>query len=217
MSPAAVARILREGRLPTAMALVALATAISVAHVMRFAGEVAVEDVMFGPGRSPLVGVLLGALGTELTSVVLYLFQSSWTALLVVGALSPPLIWALGSTAIHGAARLAGIRMPFVPYLVFFGYAIALTRPLADLPPALLGTLGPAGAIAQATGTAALVWLAVIAWQGIREHYSVDGSRALTILAVAVAIFYLAPITLVLLALVAIIVAAIVLEYAPAR
>lgn len=217
MSTALVARIFRVVRLRTAILVVALATAISIAHTLRFAGEVAVEDVMFGPGRSPLVGMLLATLGTELTSVVLYLFQSSWPALLAVGALSPPLVWILGSTAIHAAARLARLRAPFAPFLAFFGYAVAMTRPLADLPPALLGAQGAAGSVAQASGSVALIALAFIAWQGIRVHYAAKSSQALSILAVAVALFYLAPLTLVLLALVAILVAAIVLEYAPAR
>jgi hypothetical protein len=212
----AAPRVLGEGRLAVAALLVAAATALSVLNTVLFASEVAVEEVMFGPGRSPAVGMLLDVLGREMTSVVLYLFQSSWTALLAVGALAPALVWVLGSTAVHAAARLNGLRRPFLPMLVLFGYAIGVTRPAADLAELAAGPQGPAAALAQLVGLATTVWLAVIVWHGARAHYDLPGGRALTLLVVALVFFYLVPITLILLALVAILVAAVVLEYVPA-
>ena len=185
-------------------------------NTVLFASEVAVEEVMFGPGRSPAVGVLLELLGRDMTSVVLYLFQSSWTALLAVGALAPALVWVLGSTAVHAAARLNGIRRPFLPMLVLFGYAVGVTRPAADLAELAGGSQVPAVALAQLVGLASTVWLGVIVWHAVRAHYDLPGGRALTLLVVALVFFYLVPITLILLALVAILVAAVVLEYVPA-
>ena len=65
----AAPRVLGEGRLAVAALLVAAATALSVLNTILFASEVAVEEVMFGPGRSPAVGMLLDVLGREMTSV----------------------------------------------------------------------------------------------------------------------------------------------------
>ena len=190
-SPAdGAARVLREGRPSVALILVGAATALSVLNTLRFASAVAVEEVMFGPGRSPAVGLLLGLLGREGTSVVLYLFQSSWPALLAVGALAP--------------------------VLVLFGYAVGITRPAADLAALTGDPQGPSAALTQLIALGATVWLGLIAWHGIRAHYDLTGGRALTLLVVALVFFYLAPITLILLALVAILVAAVLLEYVPA-
>ena len=190
-SPAdGAARVLREGRPSVALILVGAATALSVLNTLRFASAVAVEEVMFGPGRSPAVGLLLGLLGREGTSVVLYLFQSSWPALLTVGALAP--------------------------VLVLFGYAVGITRPAADLAALTGDPQGPSAALTQLIALGATVWLGLIAWHGIRAHYDLTGGRALTLLVVALVFFYLAPITLILLALVAILVAAVLLEYVPA-
>ncbi|OGO68397.1 MAG: hypothetical protein A3H36_00270 [Chloroflexi bacterium RIFCSPLOWO2_02_FULL_71_16] len=216
-SPAdGAARVLREGRPSVALILVGAATALSVLNTLRFASAVAVEEVMFGPGRSPAVGLLLGLLGREGTSVVLYLFQSSWPALLAVGALAPVLVWLLGSTAVHAAARLSALRRPFLPVLVLFGYAVGITRPAADLAALTGDPQGPSAALTQLIALGATVWLGLIAWHGIRAHYDLTGGRALTLLVVALVFFYLAPITLILLALVAILVAAVLLEYVPA-
>ncbi len=208
--------VLREGRLGVAIGLVAIATALSAAHTLRFASEVAVEEVMFGERRSPAVGVLIDALGRDMTSVVLHLFQSSWGALLAVGAVAPALVWVLGATAIHAAARLNGIARPFLPMLVLIGYATGVTRPVADLAALVAGPRGGGTALPQVAGTLATLWLGFLAWHGIRAHYGLTGGRALALLAVALVFFYLAPLTLILLALVAILVAAVVLEYVPA-
>lgn len=211
------ASVVREGQLAGAVLLVAAATVLSVLQTLRFASEVSVQDVMFGPQRSPAVTALLETLGKEMTSVVLYLVESSWNALLVVSALAPILVWLLGATAIHASARLAGNARPFLPMLVLVGYATALTRPVADLAALVLGPRGPGGGIAQLAGTAAILWLGVLAFYGIRAHYGVPDGRALSILLVAIVFFYLAPLTLILVALIAILVAAVVLEYVPAR
>jgi hypothetical protein len=210
-------RVVRDGRLAASAALVGAATVISTAHAIRFGSEVQVEDVVFGPGRSPLIDALLATLGRDLTSVVVYVLQRAWDALLVATALSPVLIWVLGATAIHAAARLGGASRPFVPILVLVGHATGLTRPVADLAGLAFGSRGPGAALAQAVGAATGVWLGLLLWHGIRAHYGVAGGPALTILVVAVALFYLAPLTLVLLALIAVLVAAVVLEYFPAR
>lgn len=209
------ARAVREGRLPDAVALVAAATAISILQVLRFAGEVTVEDVMFG--RGPLIGTLLALLGRDLTSVVLYLFQRSWPALLAATALSPVFIWLLGATAIHAAARLAGHARPLTPMLAFVGVATGLTRPVADVAALAVGSRGPASGLAGVASTLALLWLGLLVWHGIRAHYEVADARAWTILVLAIALFYLAPLTLILLAVVAILAAAILLQYFPER
>jgi hypothetical protein len=197
--------------------LVLAATVLSAAHAIRFSSEVAVEDVVFGPGRSPLITTLLGTIGRDLTSVVVYVIERAWDALLVATALSPLLIWVLGATAIHAAARLEGSRPPFRSIFVLVGYATGLTRPLADVAGLVFGSRGAGAPVAQLVGAVALVWLGVLLWNGIRAHYSVPGGRALTILVVAVVLFYLAPLTLILLAVIAVLVAAVVLEYFPAR
>jgi hypothetical protein len=214
---AGAAAVVREGRLGTAVLLVAAATVLSLVHTVRFASEVSVQDVMFGPQRSPAVTALLETLGIEMTAVVLYLVESSWNALLVVSALAPVLIWLLGATAIHASARLSGNVRAFSPMLVLVGYATGLTRPLADAAALAFGSRGAGGGIAQVAGTAALIWLAILAFHGIRAHYGVPDGRAVSILVVAIVFFYLAPLTLILVALIAILVAAVVLEYVPAR
>ena len=208
--------VVRDGRLPGTTALVGIATVISTAHAMRTATEVRVEDIVFGPERSPVISALLGTIGRDLTSVVVYLIQSAWDALLVATALSPILIWVLGATAIHAAARLSGVRRSFVPIFVLVGQATALTRPVADLPGLVLGSRGAGASIGQLFGTAALVWLGVLLWRGICAHYGLTSGRSLTVLLVAIVLFYLIPLTAIVLAVIAVIVAAIVLEYFPA-
>jgi hypothetical protein len=210
------ASVLRDGRLSVAVAMIGLATALTIAQTIRFASEIAVEEVMFGPTRSPAVDALLSSLGRDMTSVVLHLFQSSWTALLVVGAVSPVLVWLLGATAVHASARLNGLRQPFRPMLVFFGYAVGLTGPVAALAALVAGPRAAGSALPQLAGLVYLVWLGLLAWWGVRTHYGLPGGRALTLLVVALVFFYLAPLTLILLALVALLVAAVVLEYVPA-
>lgn len=209
-----VALALQSGRLVTALLVVAVATAISAVRVLRSASSP--QDVMFGPGRSGAVDALLASLGRDLTAVVLHLVESAWAGVLVVTALAPLLVWILGATAIHAAARLVGARRSFRPILVVVGFAVGLTRPPADLAELTLAGTAPGVALSQLIGLVALVWLVLICWHGVRAHYGVRRGQAAVILAVALVLFYLVPLTLALLALVAILVLAVLLEYVPA-
>lgn len=210
------AAVLERGRLPLASAAVALATVIAAANVARFSAEVPVQDVMFGPGRSPLVGSLLSLVGRDLTAVVLHLVERSWAALLVVTALGPLWIWLLGASAIHAAARLTGGGRPFGPILVLMGLATGISRIASDGAAFLLGGRGVGAAAAQAVGLAALLWLGLVAVRGIARHYGVADGRAVTILAIALVLFYVVPLALIVAAVIAILVAAVTLDYFPA-
>ena len=53
----------------------------------------------------------------------------------------------------------------------------------------------------------------VIAFRGIQTHYVVGGDKAVRILVIAIVLFYLVPIAVIVLAAVAIVIAAIVLNY----
>lgn len=209
--------VVERGRLSVAATLVGLATVIAAANVARFAADVSVQDVMFGPQRSAAIATLLALLGRDLTAVVLHLLESAWSAVLVASALGPLWIWLLGASAIHAAARLGGAGRPFLPILVLFGHATGVTRAAADLAALVLGGRGPAAGIAQLVGLAALVWLGAMALRGIEAHYGVEQRRAITILLVAIGLFYLVPLLIIVAAVVAIVVAAVVLEYFPAR
>lgn len=209
------AAVLEHGSVVGAAALVGVATAIAAGNVGRFAAQVTVQDVMFGPQRSPLVGTLLAVVGRDLTIVVLHLVEQTWAALLIVTALGPLWIWLLGASAIHAAARIAGGGRPFRPMLVLIGFATGLTRTAADLVALVAGGDGPGAAVAQIAGLLALGWLGLIALRGIERHYEVGETRAFTILALAVVLFYLVPLLLIVAAVVAIIIAAVVLDYVP--
>jgi multisubunit Na+/H+ antiporter MnhE subunit len=208
-----VAHALEHGRLSAAAASVGLATVVAAANVARFSADVRVQDVMFGPERSPLVGTLLSLLGRDLTSVVLHLVEQSWVALLVVTALGPLWIWLLGASAIHAAARLAGGGRPFRPMFVLVGLATGLSRIASDAAALAVGPRGPGAAVTQIVGVVALVWLGVIVLRGIERHYVVATARALTILALALVLFYVVPLVLIVAAVVAILVAAVALNY----
>ena len=100
--------------------------------------------------------------------------------------------------------------------LVLLGYAVAVTRLPADLAGAILGSgrgVGPQ--VAQLIGTASLVLLGVIAWRGIQAHYGLARGPALGVLFIAAALFYVVPFVVIVLAAVAILVAAVVLDYVP--
>lgn len=213
---AGVPAVLAEGRVGVALGLVAIATALAALNALRVASEVPVESIMFGERRSPAVDVLLGALGRDLTAVVLHLFERAWTGILVASALGPLFIWLLGATAIHAAARLSGVARPLWPMFVLHGYATGLMRPVADGVALAAGPRGAGAAVAGLVGSLALAWLGVIVWRGIRAYYGVTGGRALTILVVALVLFYVAPLALILVAVLSIVVAAFVLEYVPA-
>ncbi len=208
------ALVLQNGRFLVAAALVTIATVFAEIAASRFASEVHSEDLFFAQTRSPFVSLLLGAVGVERTTVIIYLLQRAFDAVVVAIAITPLFIWLLGSSAVHAAARLQGIKRPYLPMLVLFGYASALTRIPSDLATIALGTGRGAGAqVAQLVGSAALVWLGVLAFRGIQSHYAVAGGRAVVIFVVSIVFFYLVPLLLIVAAAVAIVVAAVVLEY----
>jgi hypothetical protein len=135
--------VLATGRLSVAVGLVVLATAVAAASAARYANDFPVSSFLFGDTRSPLVTTLIEQLGRDRAAIIGYLIEQIWTAVIVVTAFSPPLVWILGSTAIHAAARLDGVRRPFRPLFVVFGYATAVTRIPADGAGALLGSASP--------------------------------------------------------------------------
>jgi hypothetical protein len=211
-----VALVLATGRLPVAVGLVLLATAVAVVSAARFATDVPVSSVLFGPDRSPAIATLIDTLGVDRAAVIGYLVERVWTAVVVVTAFSPLLVWVLGATAVQAAARLRGIRRPFGPMFVLFGYATALTRIPADGAAAILGSGKTAGAsLAQLMGTLCLGWLAFLLWRAIEAHYALAPVRAAIVLLIAVVVFYLVPLALIIAAAIAILVAAIVLDYVP--
>lgn len=216
-SPAAgAAAVLARGRLINATALIVVATAVAAVDAARFIGDVPVSSILYGDDRSPAVGALLDTLGRDRTAIVAYLIERSWTAVVIVTAFSPMLLWILGSSAVHAAARLDGKRARYLPMVVLFGYATALTRIPADLSAALLGNgrgVGPQ--IAQLIGSAGLIWLAFIGWRAIGVHYATPPRRALVVLLVAVVVFYVVPLAIIVIAAVAILVAAVLLDYIP--
>lgn len=213
---AGVPAVIATGRVGTAIVLVAIAEAFAGLNALRFASEVPVNEILFGNWRTGAVGILFDAIGRDLTSVVLHLVERAWDGIVVASALGPLFIWLFGATAIHASARLNGVARPLLPMFVLHGYATGLMRPVADGAALLLGPRGAGAAIAQVVGALAIVWLGVIVWNGIRAYYGVTGGRALTILVIAVVFFYVVPLALIVLAVVAIIVSAIVLEYFPA-
>ena len=208
--------MLAGGRLSIAVGLVVVATAVAAVNAARFAADVPVSSILYGETRSPAIATLIDVLGRERAAIIGYLIEQVWTAVVVVTAFSPLLVWILGSTAVHAAARIDGARRPLRPMLVLFGYATALTRIPADGAAALLGSgRSPGAPAAQLIGAACLLWLAVIAWRAIEAHYALPARRAAIVFLIAVALFYLAPLVLIVAAAIAILVAAIVLDYVP--
>lgn len=206
--------VLERGSMFVALFLIGIATVLSATLAYRTLTETTVNDLFFGPTRHPLVSVMLATLGRERTSVILYLVERSFEAVVVVSALSPLFVWLLGSTAVHASARLAGVSRPFAPLLVLFAYATALTLVPADAVSLALGN-GPdlAGSVSSLVTLVCLGWLGLIVYRAIESHYAVTGGRALGILVVAIVLFYLVPFVLIVLAAVAIVVAALVLGY----
>jgi len=206
--------VLERGNTFIALFLIGIATALSATVAYRTLTETTVNDLFFGPTRHPLVAMMLDALGRERTSVILYLVERSFEAVVTVTALSPLFVWLLGSTAVHASARLAGIARPFLPLFILFGYATALTLVPANAATLALGDApGALGAVASLIGVICLAWLGLIVYHGIESHYAVTGPRAFRILLVAVVLFYLVPLLLIVAAALAIVVAAIVLGY----
>ena len=173
-----------------------------------------VNELFFAGTRAPFVQTMIDTLGAQRTAVVLYLVQRSFDAVVVATAFTPLFYWLLGSTAVHASARLAGARPPFTPLLLLFAYATAITTIPADLAALVLGVgkgVGPQ--VATFIAYLSLAALLYVAYRAIEAHYGVPGERALRILIIAVVLFYLVPLVLIVGAAVAIIVAAVVLQY----
>lgn len=208
-----VAALLR-GRPGLALLAVVATTVASTAVAARIAADTDPNALFFGPTRSPAVQLMIDLLGRERTSVVVYLVQRSFDAVVMATAISPLFVWLLGSTAIDASARLAGSRRPFRPILTFFGYAAAIALLPGDLASLAFGVRpGPGAQVAQVVGLLGLGWLAVVTFRAIRTHYGVASDRAFRILIVAVVLFYLVPFVVIVAAAVAIVIAAVVLEY----
>ena len=208
--------MLARGRLPIAVALVIAATAVAAINAARFISDVPVSSVLYGDTRSPAIAQLIDALGRERAAIIGYLIEQVWVSLVIVTAFSPLFVWLLGATAVHAAARIDGARRPLRPMLILFGYATALTRIPADGAAALLGSgQSPGAPFAQLIGTACLVWLALIVWRAIESYYSLTPAHAGVVFLIAVVLFYLVPLVLIIAAGVAILIAAIVLDYVP--
>ena len=79
---------------------------------------------MFGPTRSSFVDTLIAAIGVDRTTVLVYMLERSFDVLVVASAITPLFLWLLGSSAMHAAARIRGIRgHAYLPMIVLFAYA----------------------------------------------------------------------------------------------
>ena len=196
-----------------ALASIALAMVFSTLSAYRLSSTVHVEDIVFGPTRSVIVDTLLIAIGVERTAVLVYVLQRSFDALVVAAALTPVFLWLLGSSAMHAAARLRGLRgRPFLPLLVLFAYAELVYQVPTSLA-SLAFSGGPLSIVADIASLVMLVWFALVVHRGIALHYGVPGDRALGIFVIGGLVFYLLPLLLIAATLVAIVVAAAVLQY----
>jgi hypothetical protein len=195
------------------LACVPIAMVFSMLSAYRLSQTVHVDDIVFGPTRSAIVDTLLLAIGVERTAVLVYVLQRSFDALVVAAALTPIFLWLLGSSAIHAAARIRGLRgRAYLPLLVLFGYAVLVYQ----LPTSLAGILfagGPVAALADVISVTMLVWLAFVVHRAIQLHYGVSGDQALAIFVIGALAFYLLPLILIGILLVAIVVAAAILQY----
>lgn len=205
---------LDHGSALLAFVLLAVSSVASALSATRIAQATNVNDLFFSETRQAWVQTLIDQLGPERTAVILYLVQRSFDAVIVATAFSPIFVWLLGSSAIHASARIAGIRRPYLPLLVLFAYATALTLIPANVATLVLGAGEGAGPrIASLIGWACLLWLGLLAFRAVEAHYGVSGDKAFRILAIAVVLFYFAPLVLIVLAAVAIVIAALVLNY----
>jgi hypothetical protein len=205
---------LANGSALLAFVLMAVASVASTMAAARVAESTDLNALFFAGTRQVWVQTMIDQLGAERTAVLLYLVQRSFDAVIIATAISPLFVWLLGSSAIHASARLAGIRRPYMPLLILFAYATALTLVPASLATLVLGGGDTIGArIGGIIGWACILWLGVIAYRAIRSHYGVAGDKAARILIIALVLFYLVPLVLIVAAASSIIVAAILLEY----
>ena len=196
-----------------ALACVALAMVFSTLGAYRLQGAVRVEDLVFGPSRSTIVDTLLALIGVERTAVLVYVLQRSFDALVVAAALTPIFLWLLGSSAMHAAAAIRGVRgRTYLPLLVLFAYAELVYQ----VPTSVAGIAFAGGALAPVTDVVSVVmlaWFGLVVFRGIERHYGVSGRPALAIFLLGGLVFYLLPLILIAATLVAIVVAAAVLQY----
>ncbi|HEY7623461.1 MAG TPA: hypothetical protein VIA63_00390 [Candidatus Limnocylindria bacterium] len=196
-----------------ALVCVAFAMVFSTLGAYRLSQTVRVDDIVFGPTRSAIVDSLLVAIGIERTAVLVYVLQRSFDALVLAAALTPIFLWLLGSSAIHAAARFRGVRgRAYLPLLVLFGYAELAYQ----LPTSLAGiafTGGPLGIVADAVSLVMLVWFGLVVHRAIGFHYGVASDDALGIFVLGAVAFYILPLVLIGVILVAIVVAAAILQY----
>jgi hypothetical protein len=195
------------------LACVPIAMVFSTLSAYRLSQTVRVDDIVFGETRSAIVDALLLAVGVERTAVLIYVLQRSFDALIVAAALTPIFLWLLGSSAIHAAARFRGLRgRPYLPLLVLFGYAELVYQ----VPTSLAGIAfagGPLTFGADVVSVVMLVWFALVVHRAIQVHYGVLGDQALGIFLLGGVAFYLLPLIIIAILLVAIVVAAAILEY----
>lgn len=212
----AAVRVLEDGTLGVALIGILLACLVAALNTARFASSVAVSDIVYGPQRSPIVTNLVEELGAARFAVVVYLVEQAWAAVLVATAVAPLFVWLLGATAVHAAARLASAGRPFRPLLVYAGYATAVALVPANGASVLLegDPSSPLAALGRLVGFALLLWLGYLLYRGIEAYYRVSGTRAITILFVAVTLFYVVPLFIIATAVVAIVSAAVFLELA---
>jgi hypothetical protein len=209
------ATLLARGSLLGSLVCIAVAMAFSTVAAYRIAQTVRFEELVFGPGRSPAIDALLNTIGRDRTAVVVYLFERSFDLLIIASALTPLFFWLLGSSAVHAAARLQGVRgRLYLPILLLFAYAaLAYEVPVATATILLGAGPGPGESLSGAISLVMLLWFAAVAYRGIELHYGVSGGRALMIFVIAIVLFYLLPAALIIAAIISIVVAAAVLEY----
>ena len=205
-----------RGSLRGAILCIAIAMGFSTLAAYRFSTTTRVDDLVFGPGRTDAVDILISAVGVERTAVLVYVLQRSFDALVVASAVTPLFLWILGSSAMHAAARLRGVRgHAYLPILVLFAYTAVVYQVPTSLAGLVFGAFGSGVGpqIASAVSLVMLVWLALVVYRGIELHYDVSGDRALGIFAIGAVVFYFVPLLLIVAALVAIVIAAAYLHY----
>jgi len=207
---------LAHGNILGALVCASVAMAFSTAAAYRLAATVHPEDLVFGPTRIDVVATLISGIGVERTAVLVYMLQRSFDALLIASAVTPFFLWILGSSAMHAAARLRGVRgHAYLPMLVLFAYATVVYQVPTSAAGLLLGAFGsgPGPQVASIVSVVTLVWFGFVAFRGIELHYEVSADRALGIFVIGATVFYLVPLVLIVAALVAIVLAASLLQY----
>jgi hypothetical protein len=113
----------------------------------------------------------------------------------------------------HAAAGIRGVRgRTYLPLLVLFAYAELVYQ----VPTSVAGIAFAGGALAPVTDVVSVVmlaWFGLVVFRGIERHYGVSGRPALAIFLLGGLVFYLLPLILIAATLVAIVVAAAVLQY----